>query len=316
VQGREKMEEKNYAGIDISKDFLDVAVLPSRERRQYANNHEGMNKLIPWLKKLSIEIVVMEPTGGYEALAAAALSSKHVPVAIVNARQIRQYARAKGILAKTDSIDAMVMAEFAQVVKPEARKMPDKQTREIKTIVSRRRQLLEMMTAEKNRKTTADDSIIPGIQAHIDWLKKEVEDIDKDLRGRIEDSPVWQVKDNLLQSIPGVGKVLSSTILAELPELGKLNRKQIAALVGVAPYNCDSGKMRGKRAIWGGRAAIRRVLYMATVVSITHNPVIKDLYDRLVGKGKIKKVALVACMRKLLIIMNAIMKTEKPWQYA
>lgn len=310
------MEEKNYVGIDISKDSLDVAVLPSREKRQYPNDHGGMNKLIPWLKKLVVEIVVMEPTGGYEALAVAALSSKHVPVAIVNARQIRQYARAKGILAKTDGIDAIVMAEFAEAVKPEVRQIPNKETREIKMIVSRRRQLLEMMTAEKNRKTTAGVSIIPGIQAHIDWLKREVEDIDKDLRGRIENSPVWQVKDNLLQSIPGVGKVLSSTILAELPELGRLNRKQIAALVGVAPYNCDSGKMRGKRAVWGGRAAIRNVLYMATVVSITHNPVIKDLYDRLVGKGKVKKVALVACMRKLLVIMNAIMKTERPWQYA
>ncbi|MFC1947275.1 IS110 family transposase [Chloroflexota bacterium] len=309
------MEEKNYVGIDISKDNLDVAVLPSKERRQYPNDHGGMNKLIPWLKKLPVEIVVMEPTGGYEALAVAALSSKRVPVAIVNARQIRQYARAKGILAKTDSIDALVMAEFAEAVKPEVRQIPNKETREIKMIVSRRRQLLEMMTAEKNRKTTAADSIKPGIQAHIDWIKKEVEDIDKNLRGRIENSPVWQVKDNLLQSIPGVGKVLSSTILAELPELGKLNRKQIAALVGVAPYNCDSGKMRGKRAVWGGRAAVRSVLYMATVVGIIHNPVIKDLYDRLVDKGKAKKVALVACMRKLLVIMNAIMKTEKPWQY-
>jgi len=309
------MEEKYYVGIDISKDILDVAVLPSKERSQYPNDHGGMNKLIPWLKKLPVEMVVMEPTGGYEALAAAALSSKHVPVAIVNARQIRQYARAKGILAKTDSIDALVMAEFAEAVKPEVRQIPNKETREIKMIVSRRRQLLEMITAEKNRKTTAADSIKSGIQTHIDWLKKEVDDIDKDLRGRIEESPVWQIKDNLLQSIPGVGKVLSSTILAELPELGKLNRKQIAALVGVAPYNRDSGKMRGKRSVWGGRAAVRCVLYMATLVSIKYNPVIKDLYDRLVEKGKAKKVALVACMRKLLVIMNAIMKTEKPWQY-
>lgn len=309
------MEEKHYVGIDISKDNLDVAELPSKERRQYPNDHEGIHKLIPWLKKLPVEIVVMEPTGGYEALVAASLSSKHVPLAIVNARQIRQYARAKGILAKTDSIDAMIMAEFAEVVKPEVRQIPDKQTREIKMIVSRRRQLLEMITAEKNRVSTADDSIKSGIQAHIVWMKKEVENIDKDLRGKIESSPVWQVKDNLLQSIPGVGKVLSSTILAELPELGKLNRKQIAALVGVAPYNCDSGNMRGKRAVWGGRAAIRSVLYMATVVSITHNPVIKAFYDRLVEKGKAKKVALVACMRKLLVIMNAIMKTEKPWHY-
>jgi len=309
------VKEKYYAGIDISKDYLDVAVLPSKEARRYPNDHEGMNKLVPWLKKLPVEIVVMEPTGGYEALAAAALSSKKVPIAIVNARQIRQYAKATGKLAKTDSIDALVMAEFAQAVKPEARQLPDQETKEIRAMVSRRRQLIEMITAEKNRLEMTSESIAVGINEHINWLKKEVEDIDKDLRNRIEESPVWYAKDNLLQSIPGVGKVLSSTILGELPELGRLNRKQIAALVGVAPYNRDSGQMRGKRTIWGGRTLIRKVLYMATLASITHNPVIKTLYNRLVEKGKVKKVAIVACMRKLLVIMNAVMKTEKPWQY-
>jgi len=315
-EGRKPMVEKHYVGIDISKDYLDVMVLPEREKRQYTNDQEGMNKLIPWLKRIPVEVVVIEPTGGYEALVAAALSSRHVPVAVVNARQIRQYARATGKLAKTDSIDAEVMAEFAQAVKPEVRKLPDKETKDIRMVVSRRRQLVEMMTAEKNRKSTADDSLKPGIQAHIDWLKKEVEDLDRDLRKRIESSGVWRVKDNLLQSIPGVGKVLSSTLLAELPELGKLNRREIAALVGVAPYNRDSGMMRGKRVIWGGRASVRRVLYMATLAGITFNPVIRDLYNRLVERGKAKKVALVACMRKLLIIMNAIIKTETPWQYA
>lgn len=310
------MKEKYYAGIDISKDYLDVAVLPSKEVRRYPNDHEGTYKLVPWLKKLPVEIVVMEPTGGYEALAAAALSSKKVPIAIVNARQIRQYAKATGKLAKTDSIDALVMAEFAQAVKPEARQLPDQETKEIREMVSRRRQLIEMITAEKNRLEMTSESITVGINEHINWLKKEVEDIDKNLRKRIEESPVWHAKDDLLQSIPGVGKVLSSTILGELPELGRLNRKQIAALVGVAPYNCDSGQMRGKRTIWGGRALIRKVLYMATLASITHNPVIKNLYKRLVEKGKVKKVAIVACMRKLLVIMNAIMRTEKPWQYS
>ena len=173
-----------------------------------------------------------------------------------------------------------------------------------------------MITAEKNRKSTASEAIKPGIQEHIDWLKKEVEKLDKDLRERIESSPVWQERDNLLQSIPGVGKVLSSTMLGELPELGKLNRKQIAALVGVAPYNCDSGVMKGKRYTWGGRVAVRNVLYMASLASITHNPVIRNLYFRLIERGKEKKAAIVACMRKLLVIMNAIMRTQKPWQYA
>jgi len=310
------MAEQYFAGIDISKEYLDVAVLPLKETRRYQNDHEGMQKLVPWLKKLKVAIVVVEPTGGYEALVIATLTSKKVPVAVVNARQIRQYAKAMGKLAKTDSIDAMVMAEFAQAVKPEPRQLPDEETKEIRMRVSRRRQLMEMITAEKNRKSTASEAIKPGIQEHIDWIKNEIENLDKDLRKRIEESPVWREKDNLLQSIPGVGKVLSSTILGELPELGKLNRKQIAALVGVAPFNCDSGVLKGKRYIWGGRVAVRNVLYMASLASIIYNPVIRSLYYRLVERGKAKKAALVACMRKLLIIMNAIMRTQKPWQYA
>jgi len=310
------MEETIYVGIDISKDYLDVVVIPTKEKRQYPNSQEGIHKLVPWLKKLPAELVVMEPTGGYEAPVAAALSSRHVPVAIVNARQIKEYARATGRMAKTDAIDALVMAEFAATVKPEPRPLRDQEGKEIKAMVSRRRQLLEMITAEKNRREIADESLKSGIQAHIDWLKKELEDLDSSLRKRIGDSPLWRVKDNLLQSIPGVGNVLSATILAELPELGKLNRRQIAALVGVAPYNRDSGRMRGKRTIWGGRATIRKVLYMATLTSTRHNPVIAEFYRRLVERGKAKKVALVACMRRLLTIMNAILKHEKPWQYA
>jgi len=310
------MEETIYVGIDISKDYLDVAVIPTKEKRQYPNNQEGIHKLVPWLKKLPAELVVMEPTGGYEAPVAAALSSRRVPVAIVNARQIKEYARATGRMAKTDAIDALVMAEFAAAVKPEPRPLRDQGGKEIKAMVSRRRQLLEMITAEKTRREIAEESLKSGIQAHIEWLKKELDDLDSDLRKRIGDSPLWRVKDNLLQSIPGVGKVLSATILAELPELGKLNRRQIAALVGVAPYNRDSGRMKSKRTIWGGRATIRKVLYMAALAGTIFNPVIRELYQRLVGKGKAKKVALVACMRKLLTIMNAILKYEKPWQYA
>lgn len=310
------MAKTIYVGIDISKDYLDVSVIPTGEKRQYPNDQEGIHKLVPWLKKLPAELVVMEPTGGYEAPVAAALSSRHVPVAIVNARQIKEYARATGKVAKTDAIDALVMAEFAASVKPQPRPLREGEGKDIKAMVRRRRQILEMITAERNRQEIAGESLKIGIQAHIDWLKKELDGLDRVLRERIEGSPVWRVKDNLLQSIPGVGKVLSATILAELPELGKLNRRQIAALVGVAPYNRDSGRMRGKRTIWGGRATIRKVLYMAALAGTIFNPVIRELYRRLVGKGKAKKVALVACMRKLLTIMNAIIKYEKPWQYA
>ena len=318
VQGRDngrKMSEV-YTGIDVSKEFLDIAVLPSGERKRYGNDEAGIGKLTARLKKLSPVLVVMEPTGGLEMPLAAALTLEGVKIAVVNARQVRDYARATGKLAKADKIDALVMAEFASVIKPPVREFRDEETAEIKSIMSRRRQLLEMLTAEKNRLAIARKILKPKILSHIEWLKKEIADLDNELRQRIEDSPIWRVKDNLLQSIPGVGKVLSATLLAELPELGKLNRRQIAALVGVAPYNRDSGKMRGKRSVWGGRVSVRSVLYMATLVSTRFNPVITSFYQRLLEKGKAKKVAIVACMRRLLIIMNAILKTQKAWNYA
>jgi transposase len=310
------METKTYAGIDVAKDHLDVAIMPSREKMQYSNDEGGIDKLVKRLRNLSIKLIVMEPTGGFEAPAAAALTAEGMSVAVVNARQVREYAKATGRLAKTDGIDALVMAEFAANIKPPARPLRDEETEEIKAMVSRRRQLLEMLTAEKNRMAMARKHLKPHILAHIKWLKKEVEGLDSDLRKRIEDSPVWRVKDNLLQSIPGVGKVLSATLLAELPELGNLNRRQIAALVGVAPFNRDSGHMKGKRSVWGGRASIRAVLYMATLVGTRYNPVIKEFYQRLVQRGKAKKVALVACMRRLLTIMNAILKHQRAWQHA
>ena len=305
-----------YAGIDIAKEFLDVAILPSGEKRRYENNEAGIGKLVAGLKRLPPLLIVMEPTGGLEAMVVAALTGEGMRVAVVNARQIRDYARATGKLAKTDKLDALVMAEFAAVIKPPARKLRDEASEEIKAMVSRRRQLVEMLTAEQNRLAIARKNLKPNILAHIEWLKKEIADLDHDLRQRIENSPMWRVKDNLLQSIPGVGKVLSVTLLAELPELGKLNRRQIAALVGVAPFNRDSGNLRGKRSVWGGRASIRAVLYMATLASTRFNPVISTFYQRLLAAGKAKKVALVACMRRLLTIMNAILKTQKAWQYA
>jgi len=318
VQGREKKEKMSdvYAGIDVSKEYLDMAVLPTGEMKRYRNDETGIEKLVLKLKKLSVRLVVMEPTGGLEAPLAGALTVEGINVAVVNARQVRDYARAAGKLAKTDKIDAAIMAEFASVMKPEVRKLRDEETEEIKANVSRRRQLLGMLKAENNRLAIARKHLKPHILSHIEYLKKEIADIDRDLRERIEGSPLWRVKDNLLQSIPGVGKVLSATILAELPELGKLNRRQIAALVGVAPFNRDSGAMRGKRSVWGGRAPVRSVLYMATLVSTRFNPVIRDFYQKLLAKGKAKKVAIVACMRRLLAIMNAILRTQKTWQYA
>lgn len=304
-----------YIGIDISKDRLDVAVIPTREKWWCKNDEAGIGKAVNKLKKLSPDLIIMEPTGGYEAAVAAALSTEGLRVAIVNARQIRDYARATGKLAKTDELDALVMAEFASVIKPEERQLRDEESQEIKASVSRRRQLLEMITAERNRMEIAHKHLKPGILAHIEWMRKETEEIDGNIRRQIESSAVWRAKDNLLRSIPGVGKVLSATLLAELPELGKLNRKQIAALVGVAPFNRDSGIMRGKRSIWGGRASVRRVLYMATLVGTKYNPVIRRFYQRLLENGKAKKVAIVACMRRLISIMNAILKTGRSWQH-
>jgi transposase len=305
-----------YVGIDVSKERLDVAALPSGLKWQFSNDEAGLGKLLVKLVKQSPTLIVMEPTGGFEASLAGILAAEGLPVAVVNARQIRDYARAMGKLAKTDSLDAMVIAEFAQKVEPEVRPLRDEENQEIKDMVSRRRQLIEMLTAEKNRLAIARKVIKPNIMAHIKWLTQELEDLDRNLRQQIESSPIWREKDDLLRSIPGVGKVTSATLLAELPELGTLNRKEIASLAGVAPFNQDSGTMKGKRRIWGGRSSVRSALYMAALVGTRRNPVIRAFYLRLLEKGKLKKVALVACMRKLLTILNSIIRYRKAWDYA
>ena len=305
-----------YVGIDVSKDRLDVAVVPTGEKWQLSNNESGFSKLLGKLVKLSPTLIVMEPTGGYEAPLAAALVSEGLPVAVVNARQIRFYARSIGKLAKTDKLDAMIIAEFASKVEPDVRPLRDEENQEIKAIVSRRRQLTEMLSAEKNRLAIAPKRIKPNIMAHIEWLIQEMDDLDRKIRQLIEASPIWREKDDLLRSIPGVGKVTSATLLAELPELGMLNRRQIASLVGVAPFNQDSGTLRGKRRIWGRRTSVRAALYMVALVGTRYNPVIRSFYSRLLQKGKAKKVALVACMRKLLTILNSIIHYRKEWQYA
>jgi len=308
--------EEVYVGIDVSKERLDMAVIPSERRWTYPNNEVGIKQIVTNLKEMSQALVILEPTGGLETLLASTLWAEGIKLAIVNARQIRDYARAMGKLAKTDKLDALVMAEFGAAAKPESRPPRDEESEEIKATVSRRRQLVEILTAERNRLATARKHVKPNISAHIEWLRKEIENLDRELRQQVEASPIWREKDNLLKSIPGVGNILSVTLLAELPELGTLNRKQIAALVGVAPFNRDSGLMKGKRCVWGGRASIRAVLYLAALVGTRYNPVIRAFYQQLLERGKAKKVALVACMRRLLTIMNAIIKHQTAWQCA
>jgi transposase len=305
-----------HAGIDVSKATLDVAVTCQKEIKSFPNNEGGIKQIVFYLKKQVPFLTVMEATGGLEKLIAASLVEASIPVVVVNPRQVRDFAKAKGKLAKTDSIDAWILAEFAREIHPEVRPLPDKQTDEIKAMLVRRQQIIEMITMENNRLWSADRRVMPSIQDHLNWLKQELKNLDKDLGDKIKQSPIWRKKDDLLQSVPGVGPVLSVTLLSSLPELGKMNRKQIAALAGVAPFNRDSGKYRGKRMTRGGRVRVRSSLYMAALVATRFNPVIKAYYKHLLDMGKIKKVALTACMRKLLIILNAMVRDHRPWQYA
>jgi transposase len=308
--------DKVYVGIDVSKETLDLAVHASEQQWRFANTDKGITEALTCLEELSPELVVMEATGGFEYPLAAALAVAGMPMVVINPRRVRDFARATGRLAKTDAIDARVLAHFAAAMHPESRRLPDTQEQELKAILTRRRQLIEMLTAERNRLHSARSKAVKAnIQAHIAWLEKEMTHIDDDLGHSIRQSPVWQEKDDLLKSVPGVGPVLSTTLLADLPELGTLNRRRIAALVGVAPFNRDSGHFRGQRTIWGGRAVVRSALYMATLVATRHNPIIRDFYRHLLSVGKPKKLALTACMRKLLTILNALVKHQIPWHY-
>ena len=305
-----------YVGIDVSTTTLDVAIVPDVKHWQVSNDPSGIDLLVKHLVILRPAGVVMEATGGIEMPVAIALYEADIIAALVNPRQVRDFARSLGILAKTDKLDATIIAKFAEATKPEPRPLPDTSARELKALVTRRRQLTEMLTMEKNRLHTAMPQLRPRIQLNIEWLLKQIEEVDNDTGSLIQASPLWRAKDNLLQSVPGVGPVISRTILAELPELGQVNSKQVAALVGVAPFNRDSGNFRGRRSIWGGRAYLRKIVYMGTLVATRFNPVIKPFYQRLVDAGKAKKVALVACMRKLLIILNAMVKHRTLWTYA
>lgn len=302
-----------FVGIDVAKQQLDVALRPSGERFKVPHDEQGLTVLVSRLRAQQPTLIVLEATGGFEVDVAGALAAGGLPTAVINPRQARDFARSTGLLAKTDQLDAQALAHFAEAVRPEPRPLPDAQAQELSALLLRRRQLLEMLIAEKNRLTMAPRQIRAHIQKHIDWLQQQLADLDRDLGQLIRSSPVWRAKDNLLRSVPGVGPVLATTLLASLPELGTLNRKQIAALAGVAPLNRDSGTLRGRRMVWGGRAHVRSVLYMSTLVAVRHNPALRAFYERLRRAGKLPKVALTACMRKLLTILNAMLKRETHW---
>lgn len=302
-----------FVGIDVCKAQLDVAIRPSGEEESFANDKVGIKALVKRLAKIGPTLIVLEATGGYERQVARSLVSADLPVVVVNPRQVRDFAKATGQLAKTDSIDAAVLAHFAEVIRPELRPLPDVVTLELRALTSRRRQILEMIGAENNRLAMTSKAVRKHIDAHIRWLEQGLERVEKDLDRSIEQNPIWKENEEVLRSAPGIGPVTSRTLLAELPELGTLDRKQISALVGVAPFNRDSGSLKGRRSIWGGRAPVRCALYMATLVATRRNPVIRDFYKRLTAKGKIFKVALVACMRKLLTILNSMIKHKNYW---
>lgn len=302
-----------YVGIDVAKAHLDVARHDDDEVWRVSNDEEGIQELVDRLKALGPELVVMEATGGFEMPAAAALAACELPVVVANPRQARDFAKSTGRLAKTDTIDARGLALFAERVRPQVRDLPSDEARALGALVSRRRQIIEMITAEKNRLGFALKPVQKGIKKHIRWLERQLADVDSDIDSVIRDSPVWAAKRDLLQSVPGVGPNLSRTLIAELPELGQLSHRQIAALVGVAPFSRDSGVFRGKRMIWGGRASVRSALYLSVWSAAKWNPVIRTFHERLRAKGKPPKVAQVACMRKLLTILNAMVRDNHPW---
>lgn len=298
-----------YVGIDVSKDFLDVASRPTTLRGRFDNNAAGIAALLERLREAAATLVVLEATGGYEANVAAELALV-VPTAVVNPRQVREFAKASGRAAKTDALDAEVLAHFAEALRPEVRPLRDEQTQELADLVHRRRQLVEMIVAESNRERRAAEPVRERIRAHLVWLRKEVGGLDEEIDALIKRTPVWRASEQLLRTAKGVGPILAATLMGRVPELGKLNRKQIAALIGVAPFNHDSGSHRGKRSIGGGRADVRQILYMATLNAVRTNPSLKGYYARLVDAGKPRKVAIVAAMRKLLCILNAMMRNR------
>jgi transposase len=302
------------AGIDVSKARLDCHAVPSEQSFSSDNLAAGIESLAQWLKQLQIELVVMEATGGYETQAASTLAAMGFRVAVVNPRQVRHYAKANNRLAKTDRIDAKTIAEFGVHVQVQIRPLPDKEMHELGELVSRRSQLVTMRAQEKNRLAGTAGSVRESVKIHIKWLDEQIRTLDLEIGVKLRSSNVWCEKRDLLLSVPGIGPTNTAMLVAKLPELGKLNRQRIGALVGVAPLNDDSGKRKGRRHIWGGRRELRNMLYMATLTAKTHNPVIREFYQRLRSKGKEFKVAMVACMHKLLTILNAMLKHNTAWE--
>jgi transposase len=309
-------EIKVYVGIDVGKQNLDLAMLGTAGTRQYQNNSKGIRALTRRLKRYSIEKIVVEATGGYEYEVVTRMCKAKLPVALVNPTRVRRFAQAAGQLAKTDSLDAHVLADFGKTMQPEVWTLKTEVEEHLSQLISRRRQLVGMLTAEKNRSGTAQEQAQESIRRHISWMQDELAEVEAAMQEILKSEPEYQQKIANLVSVPGVGEVTALTLVAQLPELGLVNRQQIAALAGVAPLNHDSGRHKGKRRTFGGRSSVRSALYMAALSATRCNPVIKAFYERLLAKGKEKKVALTACMRKLLVILNAMMRDQQPWQFA
>jgi transposase len=308
------MSTETMVGVDVSKAHLEVGVLPSGEVWQEANEATATARLGKRLLRLAPKLVVMEASGGLEIPVVAVLARTGLPVVIVNPRQVREFARATGRLAKTDKIDALILALFGDRVRPEVRPLPDDVAQAFEALLARRRQLVAILAEEKTRlKQARSRPVAEGIKRHIRWLENEIKDVEGNLRDSVRKSPIWKGKDDLLRSAPGVGRIVSFTLLGNLPELGRLNRKEIAALGGVAPHAADSGTLRGQRVIWGGRQAVRQSLFMAALAAVRIDPVFQAFHARLIEAGKPPKVALVACMRKLLTILNAMVRDATPW---
>jgi len=306
-----------YLGLDVAKDTVELASEPAGLHGQFATTAAGLAALVAQCQAQPVTLLVLEATGGYEAPVVAALAAAVLPVVVVNPRQVRDFAKALGQLAKTDRIDAQVLARFGARVQPIPRPLPTEATQALEALVVRRRQLLEMLHAERHRLTLARGRPVrDNLRRHIRWLERSLADTEAEVATTIAASPLWRVQEDLLRSVPGVGPQLACTLLGQLPELGHLDRHQIAALVGVAPFACDSGQWRGSRHCWGGRAGVRRVLYMAALVGTRYNPVLRAFYQRLRHAGKPAKVAITACARKLLVILNAVLRDHRPWSPA
>jgi transposase len=309
------MRREVFVGIDVSQEFLDVGVRPSGERFRVGYDNAGLDELVGRLKALRPTRIVLEATGKLEAPLVASLQMAGLTPVVVNPRQVRDFAKATGELAKTDGIDAGVLAHFAEAIRPQVRPLPDEQAQALAELVNRRRQVQDMRVAEQNRlRRTSSVEVRGRIERHVVYLERELDDIDDELQRQVAKTPAWQADVGLYCTVPGIGRTLATSVVAHLPEIGRLSGRQISKLVGIAPLADDSGKRHGKRRIWGGRASVRRSLYLATLVAVRFNPPMRDVYERLVASGKPKKVAIVACMRKLLVVLNAMKRDGTPWE--